>query len=375
VPDERMKTEPQEGAHASLQTLGDYDYARVKREFTEDHAKVWDIVRRCYAAEESGPPSIDVYRLAVKGGLKWFVALGFQVIDEGWIKFDERRASRLKDELPNPRALIEEAANEAVAVMNVSVEVREHVPPNPADLVRMMRDGRIGRPSTYARHVANVSDMIDTGYVTRNANGRYSVTELGRAALSVLRNDAFATVGVTECNELESDLERIESGQVTPFEVAIKHIGLVKNLSSPSSQAAPDTKFLPSAEEQERSVLPAHLDPERTLSTNHPLRLIKNRITAKLKRRDAASSNESRSAVRAAVAYAVAGLWRLTSEAAMLQELRYNLAYRWLCELRPEDIVWSDQVFADLVRRESPLVAELRSEISDVQGIRCNANR
>jgi hypothetical protein len=369
-----MKTELHEGAHASLQTLGDYDYARVKREFTEDHAKVWDVVRRCHAAEESAPPTIDVFRLAVKVGSKWFVALGADVVDEGWLKFDEWGASRLKDELPNPRALIEEAADETVAIENVFVEHREHVAPSPADMVRMMRDGRIGRPSTYARHVANVSDMIGTGYVTRNVNGGYSVTELGRAALSVLRIDAFPTVGVAECEELENDLERIESGEVTPFEIAVKHIGLVKNLSSPSSQAAPDIKFLPSAEEQERSVLPAHLDPERTLSTNHPLRLIKNRITAKLKRRDVASSNEGRSAVRAAVAYAVAGLWRLTSEAAMLEELRYNLAYRWLCGLRPEDVVWSEQVFGELVKRESLLIAELKSDISEEHGIRRKAN-
>ncbi|MHB8144145.1 MAG: DNA topoisomerase [Vulcanimicrobiaceae bacterium] len=358
-----MSIAEQEGAHASLQTLGDYDYERVKREFTEDHANVWDLVRRCYAAEESAPPTMDVYRLAIKFGSKWFVALGADIVENGWLTFDERRRLRLKGELPSPPSQIEEAVNQSITLERVSIEPREPVKPSPADMIRMMRDGRIGRPSTYHQHITNLSEMVDSGYVTRDADGRYELTKLGRAALGILRAQAFPAVGIQECAELERDLVRIESGEAASFDIAVKHVSLVKNVASLGYESREDAPALQTEASVDGSALPAALDPERNLPQNHRLRRIKNRIATVVKRRAAGSSNQARSSIRAAIAYAAADIWRLSSESAVLDELRFNLAYRWLCGLEPDDPVWSETVFRQLLAQERDLVSSLKHSI------------
>jgi hypothetical protein len=361
VQDEDMTT--QEGAHESLRTLETWTYGRVKREFTEDHANVWDVVRRCYAAEDSAPPMIDVHRLAVKFGSKWLIALGFAVADEGWLKFDERRASRLKDELANPPSHIAKAANRYITLESASVETREHVRPSPADVVRMMRDGRIGRPSTYWRHIRNLEGMTGIGYVARGSDGRYELTQLGRRALELLRTSAFESVGIVECQELELDLDRIESGEATPLEIAVKHVSLVKNLRQFAFEKRDDLSILRTETSSVGSSLPPALDPEKSLPQDHRLRRIKSRIAIIVKEHASRSSNEARSSIRAATAFALADVWKLSSEAAILDELRFNLAYRWLCGLGPDDLVWSEPVFHQLLISEVQLVSELKSGV------------
>lgn len=93
---------PEDGAHASLQTTEGYDFARVKRELDEDHAKMWDLVRLCYAAEESDLPVIDVHRLVADVGDRCLVALAMDIVEEGWL---EHNPTKLNGDTPLAAAL------------------------------------------------------------------------------------------------------------------------------------------------------------------------------------------------------------------------------------------------------------------------------
>lgn len=353
----------EDGAHASLQTTDGYDYARVKRELDEDHAKIWDLVRRCHAAEESDIPVMAVHRLVAGVGDRCLVALAMDIDEEGWLEHNPTKLKALSEELPNRSVVLHRAANARITIDELASEERPHEAPNAADLLRLMREHHVGRPSTYATNFEKLSEFIEHGYAVRGEDGRYTITSLGKQALTILREHAFRDIGVRQCEELEADLEAIASGRLSRLEVARKHIGFVKTLP----RAAHDDAKPAFARETlaKNSALPQTLDPERTLAPNHPLRVAKARIAGVLKKQNAPITNDERSARRAAVAFVVGRrIWKLQSSEATLDELRYNLAYRWACSLAPEDIVWTTDIFQRLVAQVQPLVHELDRALS-----------
>lgn len=368
--DDLLLPDAQKSAHASLQTLPNYDYERVKREFSEDHAKVWDLVRRCHAAEEAEPPMIDVYRLAVKFGDSWFLVLGSNVVEEGWLEFDKHARQRLRQELPNSPPSIEAAVNASVHIQDVCLETRTTPPPDVAGILRLMRDEKIGRPSTYHKHIKRLVEMEEAGYVARNEGGAFTLTALGRIVLDALRKTAFATIGIRHCTELDDDLERIESGEVEPYEIALKHISLVTKVDALTFEAKEDAaiRFGVPATLRERTI-PASIDPEIALPANHRLRQMKRVIDRSIRVALQNSSNEEKSRVRAAVAAAAAPLWSLSGNERILEELQFNLAYRWLCGIQPDDILWTQAVFRSLLEGNSEFIQELRTAILSL--LRC----
>ncbi|MHB8153673.1 MAG: transposase [Bacillati bacterium] len=247
--------------------------------------------------------------------------------------------------------------NRNLAIRLLSIQERAHTNPNIADVLRLARERRIGRPSTYAKHQERLQDLVKGGLASCDKDERYSITELGREALAILTTQCFADVGVAECEALEADLEAIESGRLSPLEVARKHIGFVKSLPSATRE---ESMIATSDGVSTETTLPITLDPERSLSPDHRLRRAKTSLWKRLSQGPTMASNRGRSAQRAIVArVAGARLWRLDSNNTMLDELRFNLAYRWICELGPDDAVWDKSVFETLVSDSPQLAAEL----------------
>ena len=348
---------PGDNAHASLQVSAEYDRERISRELDEQHAKVWDLVRACYSAEEADLPVMEVSRVAARAGDKWLVALAMDLIQPGWLEHNLRSKEQLSRELPNRRDAVENASDRKLSIGRLSIQEREHTKPNIADILRLARERRIGRPSTYAKHQDRLQDLVKGGLAFYDKDERYSITDRGRDALAILRTQCFADVGVAECEALEADLEAIESGRLSPLEVARKHIGFVKSLPNSAHE-----EFTIGTSEgfSRESTLPITLDPERSLSPNHRLRRAKTSLWKRLSQGPTTASNRNRSAQRAIVArVAGARLWRLDSNDAMLDELRFNLAFRWICELGPGDAVWDKNVFEKLISDLPQLAAEL----------------
>lgn len=362
-----------DGAHASLQTTGEYDYARIKREFNEEHARVWDLVRRCYAAEEAEPPIIDVHRLAVKIGTHWFVALAPEIVEHGWLQHHPTEAQRLRVQLPNDPVAVAESTQDAITLKTTTVTSRGKSAPTVADLLRRMREEHIGRPSTYANHIESVFEMKERGYVEQDDDGRLTLTALGSQVLQTLRERAFSGIGIAHCKDLDRDLDAIEAGEATRYDIAVKHLSLVMDLKEASKRTREGAKqpIFENTVASDWSVLPRALDPEHALSRDHRLRRAKRAIEEVTRSGPSAGSNRDHSARRAATASASAFLWNLKSDRQMLEELQFNLAYRWLCDIGPGDVLWQASMFERMVQEQyelrTSIEAALRATLQDAR--------
>lgn len=356
-----------DGAHASLQTTGEYDYVRITREFSEEHAKVWDLVRRCYATEQADLPVMDAHRLAVKIGKRWLVALAPEIIEEGWLQHHPLEAQRLRAQLPNHPVAIAEASQDVITLKNTAVTSRAKQSPNVADLLRSMREEHIGRPSTYASHIESVFEMKDRGYVQQDDEGRLTLTALGLRVLQTLRERAFAGIGLAHCMDLDDDLDAIEAGKATPYDIAIKHLSLVMDLKDAAKRTRDmqGQSYWESSGANSGNILPRSLDPDHALPQDHRLRRAKQAVEEIIRKRPSPASTTEHSARRAAIAHASSFLWNLKSERQILEELQFNLAYRWLCDIRPEDVLWQPLTFQRLVQEQHRLRDTIQAALEE----------
>jgi hypothetical protein len=360
-----------ESAHASLHILGDLTYDDIKRHFDEEHARVWDLVRRCYAAEQAEPPIIDVHRLAVKIGKHWFVALAPEIVEQGWLQYHPLEAQRLLAQLPNDPVAIAESTQGPLTLKSAAVVSRAAKAPTVADLLRRMRDEHIGRPSTYASHIESVSEMKKRGYVQEDDEGRLSLTARGSHVLQTLRERAFTGIGIAHCKELDRDLDAIEVGEATPYDIAVKHLSLVMDVTEASKRTRKmaNRSISQSAHASDWKVLPKGLDPEHALPRDHRLRQARRAIEEITQSTPSAGSNTDHSAHRAATVSASAFLWNLNSDTQILEELQFNLAYRWLCDIGPEDVLWPAKMFRRMVEEQHDLRQSIEGALKEALAV------
>lgn len=358
--------EAEEGAHASLQIFAGYDYDRVRREFGEHQAKVWDLVRQCHEAEQGDLPIMDVHRLDVQTEQGSYIALAASFVDEGWLKSDPLHRERLLADFPIDPTDISAVANEdTVIIERGRVVERSRPAPNVADILRAMRDERIGRPSTYAKHIEKLMAMVEYGYVAQDETKRLTLTSKGETALALLRQITYPEIGIRHCVELEDDLFAIESGTATAYEIARKHLALVMDVSSAVSHGTRRYEGATSfgkAGDEARPRIPSTVDPETILAANHRLRRIKRAILDAIDASNIGASSAERSGARAATAAAASIIWYLNSDEQILDELQFNLGYRWLCGIGPEDELWTLPVYRKLVDD----AADLRLRLSEI---------
>jgi transposase len=95
------------------------------------------------------------------------------------------------------------------------------------------------------------------------------------------------------------------------------------------------------------------IDPEAMVPVDHPLRAIKRRVDAELRRmRDAfrqAYAKTGRPSIppeQLIKATLLQALYTIRSERQMCEETRYNMLYRWFLDLSPEAKIWDHSTFS-----------------------------
>jgi hypothetical protein len=344
--------------------------------YSKAHADVWNLIRTAGLAANMRPPVFEVVSLSARHGEHTAQARGKRQVEPGWTEVYPEEDMTLCRELPEDPSLLEALASGPLAIERADVietRIGGAGPLGVADLIRVMKDEKVGRPSTYASHVEAMFECVDIGWLSFDEAGRFRMTEAGRVLLDVLADPALPQLGKSYTAELEADLDAIEQGEKSPAQVLRRHLGRLPGVETNIPANALET--ISESDEPDENVderfqpgppinaaaLPAELDPETVLAPSHPLRALRSAFDAVI--RDTfghAHPNRAEASRRKACRARALGwvMGNLDAER-LVERLQLDLGWRWVVGLAPSDRAWSVNAFVSLVMNEEDLVDKL----------------
>lgn len=347
----------------------------IARFYSSVHADVWEIVRKANAAASLRPPVFEVISLTASAAGYDLQSRGCNEIERGWLAECAEEVASLLQELPEDPSQLEALARPGTSIGNY--EAKQVVQPaasvalTPANLIRVMKDQRIGRPSTYASHVESMFECAAAGLLVIEETGGFGMSPAGRALLEELSAADLPRPDKDYCAELEADLEAIERGEDDAWDVVARHLsrlpgieirGPIRQRPGAARRDVQDELGAhgPITEATAGFVLPPEIDPNVVLPSNHELRAVRAAFDEALRQRHghAEPNREEASRRRACRAFALARLCQRPREE-VLERLYRDLALRWVVDLAATDPVWSLPVFDRLVSDGEDSVEQL----------------
>jgi len=178
-----------------------------------DHVKLYDLIYRRFIASQMPSAKIRYLRIEVKAGDRniGIVEVPIEVLDPGFTRLYPVKlyTNILKNlDIETRRIKVEKAI-----VARGSTTSLYRV----ADIIKMMKDKGIGRPSTYAKAIDN---NVKHGYVVMSKQRKFLIpTKLGLEVAEVINKNFLDLVGENVTKELEELLDNIEMGKVDVREV------------------------------------------------------------------------------------------------------------------------------------------------------------
>ncbi|MDD9942477.1 MAG: DNA topoisomerase [Myxococcales bacterium] len=364
-------------AHPNLSVVD----ARVSRDdiarfYSEDHARVWELIRQAGLAGASPPPVFEAVAYAIEVAGYRLEARGHRVVEPGWLPHAPMEQQRLARELPGDPDVLARLGQ--AVIPGCRPVVRKAMPSedlqrfDPATLIAAMRRAGIGRPSTYARHVQKVFDSVNRGLLRKDADGRFRMAHAGFVMLEALADPALPSLDVAYSAELERDLEAIEQGDADPAAVVRRHLARIPGLNlqdADQQDGQGDTHEgtapqVPHGGHDDLGVhqLPPGLDPALALPAGHPLRGIRGAFdeTARRLLGGALPNRQEAMHRRACRATAVCRICSV-EPAAVLERLRRDLGWRWVVDLAPTDPVWTPEQLDAMTTGREEFVRTLAS--------------
>ena len=340
--------------------------ADIARLYSEEHADVWELLRKMEQAATLLPPMFEVHALVASIGEYTIQSRGRKEIEKGWLALYPQDEERLTKQLPQDTDVLQAIAEnggeikaEAVTVIRRRAK-DEHRPLNPPELIRLMKKKGIGRPSTYANHVANVHRAANHGLVAIDDDDGFHITKEGLALLACLDEDDLPSLDVDYTARFENDLEAIESGVLSAAQVLRIHLAKLPEISIDIPDGSPlELDDAPTSSDislnlNHRSpqfALPVSIDPEAVLPQEHPFRTIRQSFDYTLQALHGPAA-VSRSEASKRSACRTAALAKLLGDCPLIhliERLRFDLGLRWVVQLQPTDIVSDTGVLNDLV--------------------------
>ncbi|GAB6148028.1 reverse gyrase [Stetteria hydrogenophila] len=217
------------GAHEAIRPTRPLDAGEVERavlegtlrvpvKLTRAHVKLYDLIFRRFIASQMAPATVEKAALTLElGGLREEVTVVTRVVREGFTAVYKPRlapwASSVEagDEVPVKEARVVRASREKLLTSG--------------DLVRLMKERGLGRPSTYAKVIeANRRH----GYVIESRRVGYLIpTKLGMEVYRYLASNFGDLVSEATSRRLEEELDSIERGAASPLDVLDATWGLI----------------------------------------------------------------------------------------------------------------------------------------------------
>jgi reverse gyrase len=203
-----------EGAHECIRPTRDLDAQEVEAEIekgnlpplTRRHLFIYGLVFSRFLASQMKPARVRYQRVRFRaGGQEVEVDLPAEVLERGFLEVLPLKLSEFKFEPGN---------------YGISAAEKRTVGKEPlytdGDLVRLMRERGIGRPSTYA---PTVQKLRERRYVLRVGRGGLVPTRLGREVYQYLRERYPHLISEERTRILYQKMDEVESGRVGVEEV------------------------------------------------------------------------------------------------------------------------------------------------------------
>lgn len=199
----------QDGHEAIRPSMPKVTPDRVKSSLTSDQYKIYKLIWERFIASLMESCSQETMKIEIEANGYIFNATGYTV------KFDGFTA--LYEEKPDNGKMVAETLLPVVAKGDVlklkSLLGNQHFTQPPAryteaSLTKALEENGVGRPSTY---VTITSTILSKEYVVREGK-QFVPTELGEAVTDLLKNKMPNIVNVKYTSKMESDLDKIDSG-------------------------------------------------------------------------------------------------------------------------------------------------------------------
>ncbi|RLI08669.1 reverse gyrase, partial [Candidatus Bathyarchaeota archaeon] len=219
----------EEGAHECIRPTRPIDARRLRqlmrmgiirlaRRLGPEHLALYDLIFKRFVASQMRKAVVVKQKAVV-------VVEGQELSCEGYCEVREPGFT-----LVRPLRLVQKVSEGEVGVKEVRHWIEADIKPlTEGELVAMMRERGIGRPSTYAKII---STLLERGYVRKDRWGRLRPTQLGRAVLRFLYRRFGQYVSEETTRRLEDAMRAVEEGRADYMEILRSLYREIRSLSS-----------------------------------------------------------------------------------------------------------------------------------------------
>jgi len=171
----------------------------------EKHLRLYDLIYRRFLASQMKSSRVLYARVRLR---VWDRAveleIPIEVVEEGFTAvYPVKLYPQLRDELKPGKSIV---ASRVEVVRRSRVRLYTC-----SDLVKMLRDRGIGRPSTYAKAIDN---NVRHGYIVLSKRRKFAIpTKLGIVVSDIIRDRFLELVGEDVTRKLEEEMDLIERGE------------------------------------------------------------------------------------------------------------------------------------------------------------------
>ncbi len=229
----KAKAGAQEAHEAIRPTSVSRTPEQLARFLSTDQLALYQLIWQRMVASQMADAQDEVVTVGIAAGRFSLKVVGRRVLFAGWTTvYQETEERERADDQPADSGLPPLAKGEALALLACTPHQHFTKPPHrytDASLVKALEENGIGRPSTY---VPIIQTLVERDYA-RRVSGSFHPTLLGKIVTDLLTQYFPEVLDVKFTAELESQLDRIEEGQLSwvavvrqfydPFSVRLSH--------------------------------------------------------------------------------------------------------------------------------------------------------
>ncbi|EHP88819.1 reverse gyrase [Methanotorris formicicus] len=211
-----------EGAHECIRPTKPMDTSEliefIKNNsiyLTKNHIKIYDLIFRRFIASQMKECKVEYEEINIKD-LDAKVEGYISIIYDGWTKIYNLKLRKLPKIEKNTLKIIEKSIRK---VPKVSLY-------DEGEVIKLMKERSIGRPSTYAQIVKK---LFDRKYVLKSKDkGKIIPTKLGIEVYNYLKNNYYNLICEERTKELEEIMDKIEKGGIEYIKVLDELLNEIK---------------------------------------------------------------------------------------------------------------------------------------------------
>ncbi len=205
----------QEAHEAIRPTSVDLAPKTISKYLNREQFALYELIWKRFVACQMSPAQLDKTQVEISAGNAGFRATGSVVVFKGFtILYEEQKETRNGGDKGKSEAQLPPLAEGQVLTL-IKLDPAQHFTQPPprfteASLIKALEENGIGRPSTYAAILANISGREYVSVEKR----RFIPTELGFLVTDLLVQNFPDVLNTAFTAQMENNLDRIEQGKV-----------------------------------------------------------------------------------------------------------------------------------------------------------------